>query len=101
MSRGVNHRWVLAKRPAGSIGRENFRWEESPIPSPGEGQVLVKNLWLSLDPTQLVFTYEVSGENAVPIGGVMRCIASGLIVESRLQGFVQGDIVQGWFGREG
>ena len=91
---------MLAKRPAGSIGRENFRWEESPIPSPGEGQVLVKNLWLSLDPTQLVFTYEVSGENAVPIGGVMRCIASGLIVESRLQGFVQGDIVQGWFGWE-
>jgi len=91
---------VLAKRPAGSVSKENFQWVESPVPSPGEGQVLVRNTWLSLDPTQILFTYEQSGENTIPLGGVMRCIASGQIVESRLPGFSPGDIVQGWFGWE-
>ena len=91
---------MLAKRPAGSVSKENFQWVESPVPSPGEGQVLVRNTWLSLDPTQILFTYEQSGENTIPLGGVMRCIASGQIVESRLPGFSPGDIVQGWFGWE-
>jgi len=100
LSRSVNRRWVLANRPAGSISRENFRWTESPVPSPADGQVTVRNLFLSLDPTQILFTYEGTGENTVPIGGVMRCIASGRIVESRLKGFSPGDIVQGWFGWE-
>ncbi len=100
MSRGINRRWVLANRPSRSINRENFRWEESPIPSPAEGQVLVKNLWLSLDPTQILFTYEEAGENCIPLGGVMKCIASGQIVESRLPGLFPGDVVQGWFGWE-
>lgn len=100
MSKSVNRRWVLTRRPAGSVSQEDFRWEESPVPSPAEGQVLVKNLWLSLDPTQVLFTYEGSGENTIPIGGVMRCIASGQVVESRLPGFSPGDLVQGWFGWE-
>jgi NADPH-dependent curcumin reductase len=100
LSRSVNRRWVLAKRPAGSVSQDNFRWVEAPSPSPAEGQVLVRNLWLSLDPTQILFTYEGSGENTVPIGGVMRCIASGQVLESRLPGFSPGDVVQGWFGWE-
>jgi NADPH-dependent curcumin reductase len=100
MSRRVNRRWVLEKRPSGSVGQENFRWVESEAPSPAEGQVLVRNLWLSLDPTQILFTYEGSGENTIPIGGVMRCIASGQVIESRISQFSPGDIVQGWFGWE-
>ena len=100
MPRSVNRRWVLAKRPAGSVSIENFRWEEAPVPSPAEGEVLVRNLWLSLDPTQILFTYEESGENTIPMGGVMRCIASGQVVESRLPGFSPGDVVQGWLGWE-
>lgn len=100
MSRSVNRRWLLAKRPKGSVGEENFSWAESPVPSPAEGQVLLRNLWLSMDPTQILFTYEESGENTVPLGGVMRCIASGQVAESRLQGFEPGDFVQGWLGWE-
>ena len=100
MSGSVNRRWVLAKRPAGAVSKEDFRWVEAQVPSPAEGQVVVRNLWLSLDPTQILFTYEGSGENTVPLGGVMRCIASGRVVESRLPSFNPGDIVQGWFGWE-
>jgi NADPH-dependent curcumin reductase len=100
LSRSVNRRWVLARRPTGKVSQEDFRWTEAPVPSLAEGQVLVKNLWLSLDPTQILFTYEGSGENSIPIGGVMRCIASGQVVESKLPGFTPGEIVQGWLGWE-
>ena len=91
----INRRWALAKRPKGMVSEENFKWVEGPVPSLAEGQVLVRNLWLSLDPTQILFTYEESGENTIPLGGVMRCISSGQVIESRHPGFDPGDIVQG------
>lgn len=100
MAGTVNRRWLLARRPGKSISPDDFEWTEAPVHSPGDGQVLVRNLWLSLDPTQILFAYEGSGDNTVPLGGVMRCIASGQVVESRLSGFSPGDFVQGWFGWE-
>ena len=45
-----NRRIVLASRPAGALAEEHFRLETAPVPQPGEGEVLVRNLWLSLDP---------------------------------------------------
>jgi len=45
-----NRRWVLASRPHGAPVAENFRLEEDDIATPGEGQVLVRNVFLSLDP---------------------------------------------------
>ena len=45
-----NKRVVLASRPSGWVTEENFRLESAPVPKPAEGEVLVKNLWLSLDP---------------------------------------------------
>jgi NADPH-dependent curcumin reductase CurA len=43
-------RIVLASRPAGEPTLDNFRLEEFPIPRPGPGQMLLRTLWLSLDP---------------------------------------------------
>ena len=43
-------RIVLASRPVGEPTPENFRLEEFPIPSPGPDQVLLRTIWLSLDP---------------------------------------------------
>ena len=48
----TNRQWLLAKRPQGIVGRDNFEYKETPIPEPEEGQVLVRNLFLSFDPTQ-------------------------------------------------
>ena len=48
----INRQWVLAKRPFGMVGEENFEFREVPIPEPADGQVLVRNLYLSFDPTQ-------------------------------------------------
>ena len=43
-------RIVLASRPVGEPTLDNFRLEEHPIPQPGPGQMLLRTLWLSLDP---------------------------------------------------
>ncbi len=48
----TNRQWLLAKRPHGTVGKENFEYSENPIPQPGDGEVLVRNLFLSFDPTQ-------------------------------------------------
>ncbi len=45
-----NRRWVLASRPHGAPVPENFRLEEDDIATPGEGQVLLRTVYLSLDP---------------------------------------------------
>ena len=45
-----NRRVVLASRPAGWVSEANFRLENAPMPKPAEGEVLVKNLYMSVDP---------------------------------------------------
>ena len=44
-----NQRVVLASRPAGWVTEESFRLETAPLPRVQDGEILVKNLWLSLD----------------------------------------------------
>src|SRR5664280_149394 len=46
-------RIVLASRPVGEPTLDNFRLEELPTPQPGPGQMLLRTLWLSLDPCDL------------------------------------------------
>ena len=43
----INRQWLLAKRPHGMVGEENFEYVETPIPEPGDGEVLVRNLMRS------------------------------------------------------
>jgi NADPH-dependent curcumin reductase CurA len=46
----LNTQVLLASRPKGQVSEDNFRIVETPIPEPGDGEVLVRNEWLSLDP---------------------------------------------------
>ncbi len=96
---GKNRQWVLAKRLEGPVGPQNFRWAESTIPSPTEGQILVRNLWLSFDPTQ-VFSVSSPEYGGVPDGEAMRGLAVSQVVESRHPGFSPGDLVHGYSGWE-
>jgi NADPH-dependent curcumin reductase len=100
MVRGTNRRWLLTRRPNGVVDESCFRLEDSFVPSPAEGEAVIRNIWLSLDPTQVLFTSEKSGKYAIPLGGVMGSIAAGKIIESKIQGFKPGDLVQGFFGWE-
>jgi len=95
-----NRQWVLARRPHGMVGRDNFTYREETIPEPGEGEVLVRNLFLSFDPTQRGWMEDrESYMPPVGIGEVMRAGSVAQVVESNHPGFAAGDLVQttgGW-----
>jgi len=96
MTDRVNRRWLVAKPLEGKPTAENFRWDESPVPSVPDGHFLVRNRWLSLDPTQVLMLPQGDPpKGPVPIGGVMGGITVSEVVESRHPGFSVGDIVHG------
>ncbi len=95
-----NRQWLLAARPQGMVKESDFRWHETTVDAPAEGQLLVRNLALSFDPTQRGWMSRDTYVPAVPLGQVMRAGAVAQVVESRLEGFAPGDLVQGVFGWE-
>ncbi len=96
----TNRQWLLAKRPHGMVGKENFEYAETPIPEPGDGEVLVRNLFLSFDPTQRGWMEDrESYLPPVQLGEPMRAGSVGQVVESNNPEFSVGDLVQttgGW-----
>jgi NADPH-dependent curcumin reductase len=95
-----NQRIVLASRPKGWVTPENFRIEKVPVPAPGDGEVLVKNLWLSLDPYMRGRISEAkSYVKGVDIGEVMVGQTVGEVIDSKNKNFKIGDHVltqTGW-----
>ena len=96
----TNRQWLLAKRPHGIVTKENFEYTESPIPEPGDGEVLVRNLLLSFDPTQRGWMEDrESYLPPVQIGEPMRAGSIGQIIESNNPELSKGALVQttgGW-----
>src|SRR5690348_14358466 len=89
-----NKRVVLASRPAGWVTEDNFRLESSTVPAPKEAEVLVKNLWLSLDPYMRGRMSEAkSYVKGVDLGEVMVGQTVGEVLESRNPKFKAGDVV--------
>ncbi len=89
-----NQRIVLASRPQGWVTPENFRLEKAPLPPVAEGEVLVKNLWLSLDPYMRGRMSESkSYVKGVEIGEVMVGQTVGEVVESKNPSLKKGDQV--------
>ena len=89
-----NRQWLLARRPDGAIKDSDFDFVETEAPAPGEGQVLVRNLMLSCDPTQRGWIAFDTYLPAVRIGEVVRSIGAGRIEASNHPDFKIGDIVQ-------
>ena len=90
----MNKAIVLASRPQGWVKPEDFRLESMPLPAPKDGEVLVKNLWLSLDPYMRGRISDAkSYVPPVAIGAVMVGQTVGEIVESKHPGFKAGDHV--------
>lgn len=100
MTKLTNRRVVLVKRPEGMPGHEHLRLEEVERPRPGEGEMLLRTIYLSLDP------YMRGRMNAGPsyaapnpLGAVMTGRTVSEVVESNLPGYAAGDIVlceMGW-----
>ena len=95
-----NRQWLLAARPNGMIKESDFRWNESTVPVLKDGQVLVRNLAFSFDPTQRGWMSMDTYMPAIPVGEVMKAGTIGQVVESKRPGFAKGDLVQGLFGWE-
>src|SRR6201996_6836514 len=93
-------RIVLASRPVGEPKQTDFRMEETAIPTPGEGQVLLRTIWLSLDPYMRGRMSDgPSYATPVPIDGVMEGGTVSEVMQSNISGFAKGDIVlshTGW-----
>jgi NADPH-dependent curcumin reductase CurA len=94
----MNRRWVLSTRPTGIVERENFDWTEEPVPSPGDGEFLVRNLWISCDPAQRAWMEIDTYIPKLPLGEVMASGGAGQVVESNHPDFAEGDLVSGAFG---
>lgn len=95
----VNHQFRLAARPVGMPKRTDWRYTEESVRQPGVDEVLVKNLYLSLDPAMRGWMNDVRSYVApVQIDEVMRAGGVGRVLASRHAGFKEGDCVYGTLG---
>ena len=99
MSQPTNRQFKLAHRPVGMVKRSDFDFVQAPVPQPGDGEVLIRNRYLSLDPAMRGWMNE--GKSYIPpvaIGEVMRAGAAGEVVASNHPRFAVGDSVVGVLG---
>ncbi len=102
MSQSQNQRLVLARRPVGEPQETDFRMEQGAMPVAGPGQVLVRTVWLSLDPYMRGRMSDApSYVPPVAIGDVMAGGTVGEVVESHADGLRPGDLVEGRTGWQG
>ena len=95
----LNRQVRLKTRPSGIPQAEHFEIVEEPVPELVDGEVLVRNLFLSVEPAMRGWVSLVANyADPVAIGAVMRSLAAGRVVASRDAGFQVGDLVTGWLG---
>lgn len=94
MTPATNRRVLLKSRPVGEPKPSDFAIEDGPMPAPREGEVLVRTIWLSLDPYMRGRMNDVKSYSApVELGQPMVGGTVGEVVESRHPGFRPGDFV--------
>lgn len=91
-----NRVWVMNRHAEGRMSDDNLVLRERPLPEPGEGQIRVRAVYLSLDPTNRVwlsphYTYMPP----IPLGEPMRGFIIGVVDQSRAPGWEEGDIAYG------
>ena len=95
----VNHQCRLAARPVGLPKPSDWQYTEEAVPEPGEGEVLVKVLLISLDPAMRGWMNDVrSYIPPVGVGEVMRALAAGEVISSHDPALSPGDLVTGLLG---
>jgi NADPH-dependent curcumin reductase CurA len=95
----VNRRIVLANRPAGKPTPENFRLEQHTVPQPADGELLLRTIYLSLDPYMRGRMSDAPSYAApVAVGEVMVGGTVCRVEKSRHPNFTEGDLVHGYTG---
>jgi NADPH-dependent curcumin reductase CurA len=98
----VNHKFTLASRPVGMPKRKDWAYAEETVRELREGELLIKVLFISLDPAMRGWMNQSrSYVPAVAIGEVMRALAVGQVVASKNPLFATGKHVSGTFGVQG
>ncbi|MHB8495650.1 MAG: NADP-dependent oxidoreductase [Casimicrobiaceae bacterium] len=99
MRQRTNRQVRLKSRPSGIPEAEHFEIVEAPAPEPADGQVLVRNIYLSVEPAMRGWVSAVANySEPVALGAVMRSLAVGRVEGSRHPDFHPGDYVTGMFG---
>jgi NADPH-dependent curcumin reductase CurA len=94
-----NTQVVLKARPNGIPQAEHFAIVEAPVPDLRDGQFLVRNEFLSVEPAMRGWVSAVANyAKPVGIGEVMRAFAAGEVIASKHPGYAEGDKVMGMFG---
>lgn len=97
-----NRRIVLRRRPDPEVSAALFEAVDAPMPAMGDGQFLVRNLYLSVDPAMRGWIAEAANySDPVPLDGVMRSFAVAEVVASDHPDYAAGEIVAGWLGWQG
>lgn len=97
----MNRQFLLAARPKGWVKESDFEYQESEIPQPGEGEVLVKTEYISIDPS-MRGQMENRADYVAPLqlGDVMRANGIGRICSSNHPEYREGDLVLGVFSMQ-
>lgn len=94
-----NRQIVLISRPVGVPQPTHFELRISPVPPLIDGEFLVENIYLSVDPAQRGYVNDENNYSPpVALGTVMRAMAVGRVIDSRHPNFKVGDFLYGWFG---
>jgi NADPH-dependent curcumin reductase CurA len=102
MSSRVNRQIILAARPHGNPKESDFEIVERPVPAPGDGQVLVRNILFSLDPFNRILMGNANSDQApIEIGDTMFGFTVAVVEQSNDPAFAVGDHVAGIFGTTG
>lgn len=94
----ISEQLRLKQRPQGLFKTQDFELVKEQLPNLEVGEIQIKVLYLSLDPTQRVWAQTDSYMPAVKLGQVMRSLGLGVVEASRAEGFSKGDIVVGMTG---
>lgn len=100
MANAVNRRIVLNERPRYTIPTANiFKLDSGPVPQPGADEVLVRTLWLGMDPYLYSRVKRTTSEaEPVPLGNTMVGATVGRVEISNRADFKPGDLVSGFWG---
>jgi len=95
----VNRQILIDQIPQGKLGTGHFRLRQAPVPRPGDGEVLLRTRYISLDAANRAWMLGATYRAALSAGQLMAGGALAEVVESRAPGFVPGDLVfadTGW-----
>ena len=99
MSATVNRHVVLAARPQGMPRASDFKLETTPIPEPGAGELLVRNLWMSVDPYMRGrMSDRKSYAPSFEVGKPMEGRAIGRVIMSKHPSLKEGTVVSNMLG---